>query len=26
VTEPGKVPGGGPLAAIHWLPLARKTT
>jgi hypothetical protein len=24
VTDPDKVPGGGPLAAIRWLPLARK--
>jgi hypothetical protein len=24
VTDPAKVPGGGPLAAIRWLPLARK--
>jgi hypothetical protein len=24
VTEPEKVPGGGPRAAIYWLPLARK--
>jgi len=24
VTDPARVPGGGPLAAIHWLPLARK--
>jgi len=24
VTDPAKLPGGGLLAAIHWLPLARK--